>query len=157
MNELLDAVLSTRQTCYGSSLGNRVTVIITSTVASSYDWTMTYIYNYLRKMSSKLSGFASILSDKAEPETPEWLHKKTDTVHSSQTTLPTIDLSEQDIRSRSAAVTAQSKRILDLSKDKISTKSRTKKRPVKRAAIRRIKKRTSLKKKKKVVKRQRRR
>lgn len=99
--------------------------------------------------ASNLQGFSNLIAgnSKVEPKNPKWLNK-TDTIHSTQHSLPTVDLAQEDLASQTAAVTAASKRIVDRARGK--NKLIKKKKVLRKSLNKVIKKRAT--KSKKIVK-----
>lgn len=90
---------------------------------------------------ANLQGFSNLVAANVntEPKKPKWLNQS-DTIHSTQSALPIIDLSEADIESQSAAITAASRRIVNQAKSRSQLKTTTKKtskKPAKTAPKRR--------------------
>ena len=99
--------------------------------------------------SSSLKGFSNLVSgtSKRAPKNPAWLNK-TDVIHSSQSELPSVDLSSADLGAAAAAVTNQSKRILKQARGSSPVKRR-------KAITKKIVKRRVVKKTKKLLKKPR--
>lgn len=84
--------------------------------------------------ASNLQGLSNLLTNSSTvaPTNPNWLKNQKDTIHTSQTSLPVVDVSAEDLKSQSSAVAAQSRRIVDQAKSKVSSKNKHPKRKEKK-------------------------
>ena len=76
---------------------------------------------------ASMQGFSNLITNSGHnnPHNPAWLNS-TDIIQSSESTLPVIDLTEADIKSQTAAVVAQSQRIVKQARKRKVTKKDTK-------------------------------
>ena len=107
--------------------------------------------------ASNLQGLSNLLtkSSTVAPTNPNWLKNQKDTVHTSQTSLPVVDVSTEDLKSQSSAVAAQSRRIVNQAKSKVSSKTKRPKKKKKKTVRKTVKIKKKTKPTKKLTKKRR--